>query len=121
MSRIRSRDTTPERGLRRLLFSSGIRGYRLKYKLEGKPDLFFPRRQLAVFVDGCFWHKCKKCYVRPKSSNEYWDKKIDGNVARDKRNNRALRSQGIKVLRLWEHEVQRSPEKCLQKVVKALS
>jgi len=67
MSRIRGSDTGPEVLLRKFLFSKGLRAYRVKAKVFGKPDIVFPRYRIAVFVDGCFWHKCPVCFVRPFS------------------------------------------------------
>jgi len=119
MSRIRSRDTKAEVSFRQFIWARGVRGYRLKAKFRGKPDLYFPTAKLAVFIDGCFWHKCPKCFVKPKSRNDYWDSKITHNVARDKETNRLLRKEGITVLRFWEHEVKENAEKCCQKLKRA--
>jgi DNA mismatch endonuclease, patch repair protein len=104
MSRIRGRDTEPEIRLRRMLWSRGLR-YRLKSKIEGKPDLVFLGARLAVFVDGCQWHCCPQHWVRPKSNTEFWDRKFDSNRRRDNVVNERLNAQGWKVLRFWEHSV----------------
>jgi DNA mismatch endonuclease (patch repair protein) len=69
-----------------------------------------------VFVDGCFWHKCPKHFVRPKTNKEFWYEKISGNVERDKNNNRKLKSL---VVRLWEHEIEENLEKSVGKVLRA--
>lgn len=116
MSQIKSRDTKAELSFRRFIWKNNIRGYRLREKLRGKPDLYFPSAKLAVFIDGCFWHRCPRCFVKPKSKNEYWDGKIAGNTARDKETNKLLRKEGIAVLRFWEHEVRENTEKCYKKV-----
>ena len=105
MSMIRAANTKPEIALRKLLFARGIRGYRLHYELMGKPDVVFPKRKVAVFIDGCFWHKCPKCFVRPVTRRKFWEKKIDSNTKRDKIVNRELKKKGWKVLRIWEHEI----------------
>ncbi len=111
MSRIRSRDTAPEMHVRKLAHAMGYR-FRLHRKdLPGKPDLVFPGRRAAIFVHGCFWHQhpdpqCKNGR-RPKTRPEYWDPKLDGNLARDRRNFEALRAQGWRVLVLWECEVEK--------------
>jgi DNA mismatch endonuclease, patch repair protein len=110
MARIRSKDTKPELAIRRLLFGLGYR-YRLHRKdLPGSPDLVFPVRKKVVFVHGCFWHAHEGCGLAnlPKSRTEYWRSKFERNVERDKANRRALRSQGWKVLTVWECEVKKS-------------
>lgn len=105
MSRIRSRDTQPEFVLRKAVSEVGFRGYRLHYKLTGKPDIVFPGRKIAIFIDGCFWHKCPGCFTRPETNKAFWTAKIDSNVKRDKIVNMELRKNGWKVLRIWEHEL----------------
>jgi DNA mismatch endonuclease (patch repair protein) len=110
MSQIRARDTGPELRLRRTLFKAGVRGYRLSYDLPGKPDLVFVRKHIAVFIDGCFWHKCPEHFVQPETRTEFWMNKINGNVARDDVVNAKLKEAGWHVLRFWEHEIHQNPE-----------
>jgi DNA mismatch endonuclease, patch repair protein len=117
MSRIRSSNTKIELTFRRLLWGTGYKGYRAKAKLPGKPDIYFPKRNLVVFIDGCFWHKCPKCFIRPKSKNEYWDNKIDKNVERDIKTNSKLNEGGINTLRFWEHEIKEDLLGCLEKFI----
>jgi DNA mismatch endonuclease (patch repair protein) len=64
----------------------------------------FPRRRLAVFVDGCFWHRCPEHGSKPKANGDWWRQKLDANVARDRRNDAALSQAGWTVLRFWTHE-----------------
>ena len=90
MSRIRAKDTKPELKLRKLLFENGIRGYRIHYNLPGKPDVVFVKKRIVVFVDGCYWHKCPVCFVEPETRKEFWMKKIEGNVNRDKEINNKM-------------------------------
>ena len=104
MSRILSRDTSPEIQLRKLLFINNIRGYRLNYKLTGKPDVVFTRKKVAIFIDGSFWHKCKHHFVAPKTNKNFWLPKIRRNLIRDREVNRSLKKEGWSVLRIWEHE-----------------
>jgi len=104
MSRIRARNTKPEIIVRKILSKSGIRGYRLNYKLFGKPDIVFPKRNIAIFIDGCFWHKCPRCFKKPDTNRNFWMKKINSNVKRDKAVNSKLKKMGWVVLRIWEHE-----------------
>lgn len=112
MSRIRARDTTPERVLRSALRALGHTGYRLHYtKVPGRPDITFVGRRVAVFVHGCFWHGCPHCAQRrPKSNKAFWDDKLDRNKARDARKVRELRKAGWTVLTAWECRVMRNPE-----------
>lgn len=106
MARIRSLDTAPEIRVRKLAHALGYR-FRLHSKhLPGKPDLVFPGRKAVIFVHGCFWHqhsdpRCKDGR-RPKSRPEYWDPKLDGNLARDARRQAELKAAGWKVLVIWE-------------------
>ena len=105
MSRIRSKDTTPELKVRSLLHSMGFRFRLHRRDLPGKPDIVLPRHRKIVLVHGCYWHghDCKIA-GRSKSNVDYWRPKIDGNRERDKRNGDALRSAGWDVLVVWECE-----------------
>lgn len=105
MSMIRAKNTKPELILRKLISASGLRGCKPHYSLAGKPDIVFPKRKIAVFIDGCFWHKCPKCFIKPVTRKKFWKNKIDSNVKRDKVVSRTLRKKGWKVLRIWEHEL----------------
>ena len=120
MSRIRGRDTGPEVLLRKLLFANGLRGYRVKSRLFGKPDIVFPRYRVAVFVDGCFWHKCPVCFIKPETNRKFWEDKIGGNIKRDKAVNEKLAQEGYKVVRFWEHEIRSNLNKCYLRVHKEL-
>ena len=104
MAGIKGRDTKPELVVRRIAHKLGLR-FRLHRKdLPGRPDLVFPRRRLAVFVHGCFWHRhcgCRYTYS-PKSRIGFWTKKFAQNVDRDRRNEEALRDLGWRVLVIWE-------------------
>src|SRR2546421_5953624 len=74
-----------ERRLRAMLVARGIKGWRMQAnELPGKPDFIFPEQRLALFVDGCFWHGCPKCYRRPHSHQDYWDGKVVYNKSRDR-------------------------------------
>jgi DNA mismatch endonuclease (patch repair protein) len=121
MRRVRGRDTSPERLLRKALWAQGLRGYRLNVrKLQGCPDVVFSRARVAVFVDGCFWHGCPKHCRMPSSNRQYWDRKIGRNVERDKRHARELRKAGWTVIRLWEHQVRESLGRCAARVERAV-
>jgi DNA mismatch endonuclease, patch repair protein len=104
----RRTDTKPERLLRSNLHALGLR-FRvdLRIKEEGvavRPDIVFTRRRIAVFVDGCFWHRCPQHFHAPKRNLDYWGPKIEANVRRDERVAAALRAAGWYVARIWEHE-----------------
>ena len=103
MSHIRSTDTKPEIAVRRYLFSQGFRYRKNVKKIPGCPDIVLPKYKTVIFVNGCFWHKhdCSK-FVWPTSNQEYWFSKIKRNVERDKKNYSLLKSQGWKVLIVWE-------------------
>jgi len=116
MSRIRGKNTGPEVKLRKLLYASGIRGYRIHYNLPGKPDLVFVKRKIAIFIDGCFWHKCPVCFQEPETRKEFWRKKISSNVERDKKVNEQLQNEGWTIIRIWEHDVRKNPENILKQI-----
>ena len=105
----RSKDTTPELRLRRALRDAGCAGYRLHWKkAAGRPDICYPGRKLAIFVNGCFWHHCPVCDLPlPKSNREFWEAKFERNRARDERDQRALLDEGWRVLVVWEHALRR--------------
>jgi len=111
MSRIRGKNTKPEVEVRRRLWQMGLR-YRLHYyRLTGRPDFAFVRSRVAVFIDGCFWHGCPKHRVWPQTRATFWKKKLERNVQRDRVVNRELAEQGWLVVRIWEHEVEGSPDR----------
>ena len=104
MSRIKGKDTKPELIVRSLVHQMGLR-FRLHRKdLPGKPDIVLPRHNKIIFVHGCFWHmhRCRYGRVKPKANAEFWQEKREGNVARDRRNLKALRADGWQVLVIWE-------------------
>jgi DNA mismatch endonuclease (patch repair protein) len=106
MRRIRSRDTSPELTVRRLVHRMGFR-YRLSPPhLPGKPDMAFARLRKVIFVHGCFWHSHRGCKLAhaPRSRLEYWGPKLKRNKARDRQSLRALRALGWEALVVWECE-----------------
>jgi len=108
MSHIKRKDTKAEIVFRKAIWNKGMKGYRIDVNLPGRPDLFFPRYKLAIFIDGCFWHKCPECFVKPKSNQEYWLPKIERNIERDRDNEIELRKLGIDIIRFWEHDVKKN-------------
>ena len=110
MSRVKSKNTTTELVIRRLVFGMGFR-YRLHDKtLPGKPDMVFSGRRKIVFVNGCFWHGHQDCpYGRlPKSKTDFWKTKIEKNRIRDKNNIELLTGHGWKVLVVWQCELKKA-------------
>lgn len=103
------RDTKPEVALRSILHRRGRRfRKRLTISLGGgrwtQPDIVFSSARLAVYVDGCFWHRCPEHGTEPQSNVDYWKPKLDRNVARDRDTEAQLRDRGWTVVRAWEHE-----------------
>jgi DNA mismatch endonuclease, patch repair protein len=120
MSRIRRRDTHPELLLRRALWAAGLRGYRIDRRtLPGRPDISWGRHRVAVFVDGAFWHGHSSAFT-PGKSGKYWDDKIQRNMDRDRASNQTLEAMGWIVIRLWDFEVRKEIERCLDQIQKAL-
>jgi DNA mismatch endonuclease (patch repair protein) len=103
----RQADTGPELRLRSALHRAGAR-FRKNYRFKAdgrwvRPDVVFTRRRLAVFVDGCFWHRCPEHGTDPVRNGTFWKEKLDRNVARDREVDAALSDAGWKVMRFWEH------------------
>lgn len=108
MSHIRSTNSKPEEKVRKYLFSQGLRYRKNVKRLPGCPDLVLAKYKTVVFVNGCFWHKhdCPR-FVWPSSNEEYWRRKINGNVERDKKNYALLENQGWQVLVIWECQLKK--------------
>ena len=103
MSRIRGKgNKSTEIRLLKLFRKHNIKGWRRHQPMPGKPDFVFPKERLAVFVDGCFWHACPRCYIKPKQNAKFWREKISGNKRRDLKVSRQLRTEGWSVCRIWE-------------------
>jgi DNA mismatch endonuclease (patch repair protein) len=116
MSRIRSKWTKQERMVHNILKSRKIK-HKMHPKINGSPDIILSDKKIAVFLHGCFWHKCPIHYIEPKTKREYWLPKIERNALRDKRNIKILRKKGYKVVRIWEHEIEKNFEKALKKII----
>lgn len=107
MSLVKCRDTKPEMIVRKLVFAMGYR-YRLHdRRLPGKPDLVFVGLRKIIFVNGCFFHRHSRCGLArlPKSNQDFWVPKLEGNKLRDRKNLRTLQRMGWKVLVVWECEL----------------
>ncbi len=113
MSSVRNKNTGLEIKLRRALWKAGLR-YRVNFKLPGKPDIVFPKRKLAIFIDGCFWHGCPIHGTSPETHAEFWKTKIKVNIERDLQVTSQLKNMGWLVIRVWGHEI----KECLDGVIK---
>jgi len=122
MSAIRAKNTKPELLVRKMLLSAGINRYRLHPKnIPGRPDVAFPKKKLAIFVHGCFWHDCPYCKPKlPKTHMAFWRAKFRRNKERDARKSKDLRKLGWRVLTVWEHEIKRGGTRVVARVKKAL-
>jgi DNA mismatch endonuclease (patch repair protein) len=109
MSRIRGRgNQSTERAMVTLLRAHRITGWRRHLSgIFGRPDFYFPKHRIALFIDGCFFHACKRCFQMPRLNRSFWAEKIGRNRRRDRLVTRRLKATGIRVLRVWEHDVER--------------
>jgi DNA mismatch endonuclease (patch repair protein) len=103
----------------KLFRENKITGWRRHLPLTGKPDFTFRKEKLTLFVDGCFWHRCPKCYREPKTNAEFWRNKIENNVKRDLKVTKELKQDGWSVLRLWECQLKK-PQRFLTRIQKKL-
>lgn len=104
------KDTKPELLVRKALREAGYTGYRLQWKkAPGRPDIAFPGRKIAIFIDGCFWHHHEGCKyaTTPATNTEYWETKFATNKARDKRDRKLLEEDGWTVISIWECELKK--------------
>lgn len=115
MSRIRSRWTAQE-----VAIHSYLKGLKVRHRMHpaapGNPDVLVFPGPLAVYLHGCFWHGCRRCYVAPKSRKGYWHPKVDRTRSRDRRNAAAARRAGYRVLSLWEHDLKRNAAACAARI-----
>lgn len=122
MSANRGKDTGPEMALRRALRAHGLTGYRLDWRqAPGRPDIAFPGRKVAIFVHGCFWHRCPRCAMPlPRSNRDFWRVKFKRNVARDKKRCDQLGAMGWKVIVVWECEIEEDIKGVLVRISRTL-
>lgn len=118
MSSIRAKNTKPELALRKELCNNHLSGYRLHWKkAPGRPDISYPGKKIAVFVNGCYWHRCPYCKPAfPKTHIRFWKKKFKNNVERDGRKNKELEDQGWKVIVAWECQIREQPQKYVEAI-----
>jgi DNA mismatch endonuclease (patch repair protein) len=118
MSANKGKGTEPELLMRRALFAAGVKGYRLNWKnVPGRPDIAFPGKKKAIFINGCFWHRCTKCAPNfPKTNTEFWTTKFDRNRSRDQKKIKELQQLGWEVLVIWECEIKDDLDGLVEKV-----
>ncbi len=119
MSRIKGKDTRLEVQVRSALHKRGLRFRKHEKSLPGRPDIVFSRARIAVFLDGDFWHGYRFPSWETKVS-DFWKKKINKNRDRDTKNHRKLRKMGWTVIRLWQHEIHKDIETCINRIESAV-
>jgi DNA mismatch endonuclease (patch repair protein) len=118
----KGKDTKPEMTLRRTLWKLNVRGYRLHSKgIPGRPDIVFKGRKIAVFINGCFWHRCPYCNPNfPKTNIDFWSEKFSKNIERDRRKIYELKKNGWNVLIVWECEINDNVSQVSEKIKKII-
>lgn len=119
----KAKNTTPEIALRKKLWLCGLRNYRLhKIGFPGRPDIVFPKKKLAIFVNGCYWHHCPKCDLPlPKNNRLFWKAKFERNQARDRQKITELKKLGWTSIVVWEHETKKNIDKAVTRILRALT
>lgn len=120
MSANKAKHSKPEVTLRKALWRAGFRGFRLHYKrVPGRPDISFVSKKLAIFVNGCFWHRCVKCnYQLPKNNTKFWKDKFNRNTLRDEKKLEQLTRLGWQTLVVWECEIKESVDGVVAQIAK---
>lgn len=105
----KGKGTSLELRVRKAISSAGFKGYRLNWsKIPGRPDIAFVKHKIAVIINGCFWHGCRRCIsALPKTNRRYWSWKMESNKKRDQRNAAQLKRLGWRFYRVWEHDVKK--------------
>lgn len=118
----RSVNTAPELAFRRGLWDANLRGYRTHWKkAPGSPDVAFVGRRIAIFVMGCFWHRCRRCRPStPRTNAEWWQQKFNRTLERDRRTRRTLRRSGWSVIDVWECQIKRDLLRSVERVAGAI-
>lgn len=119
MGAVRSSNTNLEREFSDLLSLSGYKFTTQPKDLPGKPDFYIGEQNVAVFLDSCFWHGCKKHCRYPKSNSNYWIQKIQKNQNRDRKITRIYKKEGPKIIRVWEHQLRDHPDTVIRRIKRA--
>lgn len=120
MSKIRSKNTSPEVNFRKAMYAAGLRGYRIHPKIYGNPEIAFLGKKVVIYIDGDFWHGYNWKVLGKIPPKNYWQEKIERNMHRDKEYTMNLENDGWKVIRFWEHEIKKDLDKCINNVLLAL-
>jgi DNA mismatch endonuclease (patch repair protein) len=122
MSANKSINTAPELQFRKALREKGIIDYYLhSYKLPGKPDIIFPKKKIVIFINGCYWHRCRYCDLPlPKSNKKFWKNKFRKNIERDKTKKDLLKKNGWQVLVIWECQIKKGLPRQVDRIIKKL-
>lgn len=120
MSRVKSKETKIEIGLRNKLWHAGYRYRKNVSGYFGKPDILLKKYKTVIFIDSCFWHGCKKHFSLPSTRKTFWKNKIERNMERDKEVNAHYKKTGWIVIRIWEHEIKKDSNKYVEKIRKIL-
>ena len=120
MSKIKSKNTGPEKLIKKAMITGKIGGFVRGDKVFGRPDFIFPKSKLAVFVDGKFWHGYKYLKLKNKLT-PYWKEKLSKNIKRDKIVNARLKKDGWNVVRFWDYEVKKDSERCIGIIKKMIN
>ena len=119
MSQVKSENTKPE-----LYVFAALKKLNLKFKKHydvlGKPDIAFPKLKIAVFIDGEFWHG-RRFKKERETYKQFWIKKIEGNIKRDRKNRALLKKEGWKVIRIWDMDLKKNPEKEMAKIISTVN
>ena len=115
MSRIRGKNTKIDLKMNEMLDSTRYK-YEMYPKMFGNPDFILPRKKIAIFCDGDFWHGYRY-HKKKRLAKKFWRDKIERNMRRDAKVSRKLRRDGWSVLRFWEHDIEKNPEKCMRKIL----
>jgi len=118
MFRIRATgNQSTEETLSKLLQKEKLNGWRRHdKKVYGNPDFSWQKYKIAIFVDGCFWHGCPKCNLKPSQNKQFWKKKIQGNIKRDELVTKTLKSKGWKVIRIWKHDMEKRSQVVMHRI-----
>lgn len=117
MSKIRSKDSKIEIDFRKAIWRAGFRYRKNPTKYFGKPDLVLRKHKAVIFVDSCFWHGCKRHCRLPATNKKYWVDKIERNKERGKEVNRHYKKIGWKIIRVWEHEIEKNLDKTINRII----
>ena len=115
------KDTSLELTVRKALREAGHSGYRLQWKVPGRPDIAYPGKKVAIFLNGCFWHRCPRCnFNTPKHNSGYWAEKFRKNIERDDKNHAELEAMGWIFIVIWECDIKNDLEESVKKIVDVL-